>query len=51
MISKSIHAPGAPPRRCGDPGWDRDGTPFSEINDGLETLPKEYLIRGWGRRG
>jgi hypothetical protein len=22
-IPKFNHAPGAPPRRCGDPGWDR----------------------------
>jgi hypothetical protein len=26
--TESIDAPGAPPRRCGDPGSDRDYTPI-----------------------
>lgn len=43
--------PGLMARRFDDPGWDRDGSLFSEINDRPETLPKKYLIEGGEGRG
>jgi hypothetical protein len=50
-IPKFNHAPRAPPRRCGDPDWDRDCILVrGNIKERSgEPCPKVYLIGGAGR--
>jgi hypothetical protein len=36
-------------RRFGDPAWDREQFYMLWLMSHIDTLPKEYLIWGWGR--
>ena len=51
IIPKFIHAPGAPPRRFGDPGWDRDCPPNSEFNEPLGNPTRMFILLGVGQGG